>query len=84
MLTPEEFLARVRAEYRDVVAEHGPLYHSAHEGYGVMAEEFDELWDEVKKKRKNRDLSNMIGECVQIASCALKMALTMSKAKENK
>ena len=77
-----DFLRDVVNEYRSVCAEHGEHYHSAHEGYGVMAEEVDELWDEVKKKRKNRDPKNMRAECVQIACCALKFALTLMKDKK--
>lgn len=35
------------------VSEKFPPYHSVHEGYAIMLEEFDELWDEVKQKDKN-------------------------------
>ena len=30
-----------------------PGFNSAHEGYAVLLEEVDELWDEVKKKKLN-------------------------------
>lgn len=76
--TPEvlKFLRDVVEEYRNSVAEHG-MFNSAHEGYSVTLEELDELWDEVRKKRKNRSLSAMRGECIQIASCAMKFALSV-------
>lgn len=40
-------LEQVRQSYAKARAKHAPM-HSAHEGYAVLAEEFDELWDEVK------------------------------------
>jgi hypothetical protein len=72
------FIADVREEVREADAAHGD-YHSCHEGWAVIAEELDELWDEVKKKRKNRDHDNMYRECVQIASTALRFAVALCK-----
>lgn len=76
------FLNEVRDEFERVRREHGERYNSAHEGWAVMLEEVDELWDEVRKKRKNRDPENMREECVQIACCALKFALSFGKEKK--
>lgn len=45
-------------------------FASLHESYGVMAEEFDEYWDEVKKK--NPDKKNTRLELMQIAAMCLK------------
>lgn len=42
---------------------------SWHYIYGVLMEEVDELWDEIKKKPAKRDLDNMLHELVQIAGC---------------
>jgi len=58
-------LARVRMKV-------GPQ-NSCHEGYAILLEEVDELWDEVKKKRSMRDPQAMLAELVQIGSCAQKM-----------
>lgn len=52
-------------------------FNSAHEAYGVILEEVDEFWDEVKKKRRNRDKVNMRRELVQVAAMAMKAALTI-------
>lgn len=52
---------------------HGPQ-HSYHEGYAILLEELDELWDEVKKKSNNRNHLDTLKELVQISSCAQKMA----------
>ena len=53
---------------------HGDYYNSAHEAYAVLKEEVDELWDEVKKKSHNRDMSMMRREAVQIAAVAIRIA----------
>ena len=54
------------------VARKWPLYNSAHEGYAVILEELDELWDHVKTNQKVRDLSAMRREAAQIAACAIR------------
>lgn len=47
-------------------------YNSAHEGYAVILEELDELWDEVKKKNSLRDKNLMKKEAVQVASSSIR------------
>jgi hypothetical protein len=47
---------------------------SAHEGWAVLLEEVDELWEEVKKKPAKRDPVHMYGELVQVAAMAQRMA----------
>ena len=47
-------------------------FNSAHEGYAVILEELDELWDQVKLKEKDRNYNNMKKECVQIAAMAIR------------
>jgi len=51
-----------------------PPMNSAHEGYDVLLEEVDELWDEVKKKQGKRDPANLLKELVQVAAMAERMA----------
>lgn len=75
----KEELARARQN-------HGPQ-NSYHEGYAVLLEEVDELWEEVKKKTSNRNHLESLMELVQIASCAQKMAedvvIPLINGKEN-
>lgn len=52
-----------------------PALNSAHEGYGVLKEEVDELWEQVKLKQKLRDVGAMRSECLQVAAMALRMAV---------
>lgn len=51
-----------------------PGFNSAHEGFAVLKEEVDELWDHVKTNQKKRDLEAMRKECIQIAAMAVRFA----------
>jgi hypothetical protein len=48
-MSPEEALARIQGEYERAAARFAP-FNTPHEGYAVILEELDELWDEVKSK----------------------------------
>lgn len=52
-----------------------PPMNSAHEGYAVLAEEVDELWDHVKVKQGHRDIPEMTYEAVQVATMALRFII---------
>lgn len=48
-------------------------FNSAHEGYAVLKEEFDELWEVIRLKQSNLDRKkNMREEAVQVAAMALR------------
>lgn len=49
-------------------------YNSYHEGYAVILEEVDELWDEVKRQAHVRSDQQIYNESYDIAIAALKMA----------
>lgn len=72
----QRFLDAIRDENVAVYKRHG-IFHGAHEGWAVIYEELDELWDEVRRKRSARDQDNMYRECVQIAAMAMKFALEL-------
>jgi len=76
-LDMHEFLGEVFQEYGRATLLHGG-FNSAHEAYGVLLEEVDEFWEEVRKKRSERSRSNMRQELVQIAAMAMKAALTIA------
>jgi hypothetical protein len=67
------FLDAVRIELKSAREKNAPL-NSAHEGYSVILEELDEFWEEVRKKRSQRDPLRMLGELVQIAAMAQRCA----------
>lgn len=52
--------------------ENWPPLNSAHEGYGVIDEEFDELKGHIFTNQKKRDLVAMRKEAVQLAAMALR------------
>lgn len=49
---------------------HWPAFHSVHEGYAVLLEEVDELWDECKAKHPDKD--KLRTEAIHIAAMALR------------
>jgi hypothetical protein len=53
-----------------------PNYHSAHEGYAVILEELDELWDSIKANKPDRQ------EAIQVAATALRFVLDIFDSKE--
>lgn len=52
---------------------HPGAFNNPHEGWAVIFEELDELWDEVKKKRGGRDDAAR-KEAIQIAAMAIRYA----------
>ena len=69
----DSIIEDVKNEYLMAVLMHGRFYN-AHEGYAVLLEEVDELWDEVKKKQgtPNR-LKNIREEAIQVAAMAIRI-----------
>lgn len=62
----KNFIDLLQKETEKVRLKNKPI-NSLHEGYGLLIEEVDELFDEVKKKRDKRDKENITLELVQIA-----------------
>jgi hypothetical protein len=54
-----------------------PSFNSPHEGYAVLLEEVDELWDEVKAD--NIDLA--CAEAIQVAAMAIRFVVDLSAGK---
>lgn len=53
-------------------------YNSSHEGFAVIAEELDELWDEVKAKPYSGKNERMTREAIQVATTAIRFVLDVS------
>lgn len=52
-----------------------PPFNSAHEGFAVLKEEVDELWEHVKTNQRKRDIPAMRKEAIQVAAMAMRFAL---------
>ena len=71
-----EILEDVYDELYEATLKNGS-FPTAHHGYGVIQEEVDELWDEIKKKVSKRDTANMRKECIQIAAMAVRFIMDL-------
>ena len=60
-----------------------PSFNSAHEGYSVILEELDELWEHVKANQKNRDWAEMQKEAIQVAAMAIRFAIDVHPLNRN-
>lgn len=67
-------LSEVRAEVVRAI-EKFPTFNSAHEGYAVIAEELDELWDAVK----GNDPVDARKEAVQVAAMGIRFMTDIKK-----
>jgi vacuolar-type H+-ATPase catalytic subunit A/Vma1 len=73
----DTLVARVRAELERAERKHAPM-NSPHEGYAVIQEEVDELWEHVKADTgRSRDAAE---EAIQIAAMGLRYALNVTEA----
>jgi len=72
--TIDNILEQVKAELLRASQLHGSLFRSAHEGYAVLKEEVDELWEDIKKNYTAASVS----EAVQVAAMAVKYIASMN------
>ena len=63
-------------ELRAATAIHGQ-FNSAHEGYAVLLEEVDELWDEIKMRK--HDAAKIRDEAKQVAAMAIRLIMDIDK-----
>lgn len=52
-------------------------FHNQHEAYGVLLEEVDELWDEIKKNQRNYDLDAQRKEATQAAAMLVRLLVEL-------
>ncbi len=73
--TPLEIvLEAVHAEYLRATSLHGS-FSSTHEGWAVLREEVDELWDAVKKNDGKKALRE---EAIQVAAIAIRFCIDLA------
>lgn len=72
MKTLDRIFESVETEIYSSTILHKP-FNSSHEGYAVLLEELDEVWEEIKKS-KNYTLSKEAKqELIQVAAVAMRM-----------
>lgn len=69
-------LDKVREEVKRAESLYPPMA-SLHEGHSVLKEEQEELWDEIKKSPKKRDMAKIEEEGVQTAAMAVRFLLDL-------
>ena len=70
-------------EYRRAISKF-PDFNSAHEGYAVLLEEVDELWDEIKNNKKPGAYERMRVEATQVGAMALRFLVMLKEMKNKK
>ena len=70
---------QTRVELTQAIQRFAP-FNSAHEGFAVLKEEVDELWDEVKAKQGARDVDKMRKEAIQVAAMAMRFVIDVCDA----
>ena len=73
-------LDSIYTEYRKAISQFPP-FHSAHEGYAILLEEVDELWDEVKGNKKPGAYERMEKEAIQVGAMALRFLVMLDEMK---
>lgn len=68
-------ISRIKKEYLRAVSKFG-TFHNAHEGYAVLLEEVDELWENVKLNQKILTRNEaMREEAIQVAAMAIRFII---------
>ena len=71
-------LNSIYVEYRKAISQFPP-FHSAHEGYAVLREEVDELWDEIRGNKKPGAYERMRKEAIQVGAMALRFLVMLDE-----
>lgn len=79
----QDSLIEIYQEYRDAVSKFND-FRSAHEGFAILLEEVDELWDEVKGNKKEGSYDRMRKEAIQVGAMALRFVVMLDRMKEAK
>lgn len=79
----ELILSEMMKEYKRATTEYSP-FASHHEGWAVIKEQLDEVWDEIKKKRGTKSTEKITKEVLHVGAMSLRflMELTSLKLKE--
>lgn len=70
-------LQEIKAELLNAKSKFPEMFVNQHEGYAVVLEEVDELWDEIKKNQKNYDIPAQRKEATQAAAMLLRFIIEL-------
>lgn len=75
----EEILKEILAEFQYAKTKFAP-FNNSHEGYAVIKEELDELWDEIKNNKfPTSSMRNQREEAIQVAAMAIRFIKMLDK-----
>ena len=73
MIILDDIINNIKKEFERAVSKFG-AFHNAHEGYAVLLEEVDELWENVKLNQKIPNRNELIKEeAIQVAAMAVRL-----------
>lgn len=81
LVEPEEALEEALALVKQEVERAQflfPTFSSAHEGYAILLEEVEELWEEVKFNKSPLRSTRLRDEAVQVAAMAIRFILDIT------
>ncbi len=67
----------IKEEYERATERFGK-FHNAHEGWGVIREEYLELEDEIRKRQVDYDMDKMRKEAIQLGAMALRFMVDVT------
>lgn len=68
----KHYIELISEEWKFAVIKY-PHFNSAHEGWAIIKEELDELWEVVREKQENEGRSERLEkEAIQVAAMALR------------
>jgi hypothetical protein len=73
-------LAEMMKEYESAKAEYSP-FTSHHEGWAVIKEQLDEVWDEIKKKRGTKSQEKIMKEVLHVGAMSLRFLMELTPLK---
>lgn len=78
----QEILEVITAEFFKATKKFGS-FHNAHEGYAVLLEEVDELWENIKLNQKTENRIELIKEeAIQVSAMAIRIIFDCCKKEE--
>lgn len=70
-------MSKIEVELRSALEKFPKPFNSEHEGFAVLNEEVDELWDEIKDNKSEGSRARQHGEAIQIGAMAAKYIMQL-------